>query len=267
MRDRADRKALFFDVDGTLLSEKTGQVPPSAVLALKKAREKGHLVFINTGRVYSHARPILDLVESDGILCGCGTHIRMGKRDLYHRRIPHERCRQIVRDIKECGLDGVLEAAEGCCFQTGRSDFPIVSQFKESTMRLGSVLPFGWEEESFDFDKFCVAGDGRSDWKRFLARIQEDFDAIDRSGKFYECVPRGHSKASAIEWILKELKIPLEAAYVFGDSSNDLSMFQYARNSVLMGKHDAVLEPYASFVTRTVEEDGIAWAMERLGCV
>ena len=40
-------KALFYDIDGTLLSEKTGRVPESAVQALKEARAKGHLVFIN----------------------------------------------------------------------------------------------------------------------------------------------------------------------------------------------------------------------------
>ena len=47
-------KALFFDIDGTLLSEKTGEVPESAKQAVKEARSKGHLVFINTGRVYPH---------------------------------------------------------------------------------------------------------------------------------------------------------------------------------------------------------------------
>lgn len=48
-------KALFYDIDGTLLSEKTRRVPESAVQALKEARRQGHLVFINTGRVYAWA--------------------------------------------------------------------------------------------------------------------------------------------------------------------------------------------------------------------
>ena len=39
-------KALFFDIDGTLLSEKTRQIPESAKEALKEARRRGHLVFI-----------------------------------------------------------------------------------------------------------------------------------------------------------------------------------------------------------------------------
>ena len=66
-------KALFFDIDGTLLSEKMRRVPDSAKEALKQAREKGHLVLINTGRVYPHLHEIRSQVDADGFLCGCGT--------------------------------------------------------------------------------------------------------------------------------------------------------------------------------------------------
>ena len=40
---KINKKALFFDIDGTLFSEKLRQVPQSAVLALKKTMEKGNL--------------------------------------------------------------------------------------------------------------------------------------------------------------------------------------------------------------------------------
>ena len=46
-------KALFFDIDGTLLSEITKEIPQSALDALKKTAEKGNLTFINTGRTWS----------------------------------------------------------------------------------------------------------------------------------------------------------------------------------------------------------------------
>ena len=38
-------KALFFDIDGTLLSEITKEIPQSALDALKKTAEKGNLTF------------------------------------------------------------------------------------------------------------------------------------------------------------------------------------------------------------------------------
>lgn len=46
-----------------------------------------------------------------------------------------------------------------------------------------------------------------------------DIQVIDRGDGFYECVPEGHSKASAIDIILKEYGLKLTDAYVFGDST------------------------------------------------
>lgn len=42
-------KIIFIDVDGTLVDYE-GNVPASAVEAIRKARENGHRVYISTGR-------------------------------------------------------------------------------------------------------------------------------------------------------------------------------------------------------------------------
>ena len=65
----------------------------------------------------------------------------------------------------------------------------------------------------------------------------------------------------------EHLNISMDNTWAFGDSSNDLSMFQYAVNCIAMGDHSPVLEPYISFVTKTVEDDGIAYAMKELGII
>ena len=41
--------ALFFDIDGTILDSKTHSVPESTMQSLKMAKERGLLLFINTG--------------------------------------------------------------------------------------------------------------------------------------------------------------------------------------------------------------------------
>ena len=43
------RKIAFFDIDGTLTSEIDGSVPADAADAIRRARNNGHLMFINTG--------------------------------------------------------------------------------------------------------------------------------------------------------------------------------------------------------------------------
>ena len=49
-KKKLDRAVLFFDIDGTVLSEITKEVPVSAINAMKAAQQAGHLLFINTGR-------------------------------------------------------------------------------------------------------------------------------------------------------------------------------------------------------------------------
>ena len=52
------RKALFFDIDGTLVSEITGVMPESAERAIARTRKAGNLVFINTGRTMGSMKAV-----------------------------------------------------------------------------------------------------------------------------------------------------------------------------------------------------------------
>ena len=70
------------------------------------------------------------------------------------------------------------------------------------------------------------------------------------------------AKMDTIYFMLDRLGMTKEQAYVFGDSSNDLAMFEFAVHAVAMGEHDPVLDPYTEFVTKAVEEDGIACALK-----
>lgn len=259
-------KALFFDIDGTLKSEKTGEIPQSAKDALKRARELGHLVFLNTGRVRCHLKQIEAQLETDGFLCGCGTRVIAEGRVLYSYHIPRERGIEIKKDVDECGLDGVLEGTEGCYFHRAVSHIPAVEELKNNIKKSGCTTEYDWEDTCYDFDKLYLGSDQNSRCLELFGRLK-DMEVINRGGGFYECVPRGHSKATAIDLVLKHYGISLDDAYVFGDSANDLSMFRYGRNCVLMGDHSPVLEPYTTFETKTVEEDGIAYAMKELGII
>lgn len=257
------RKALFFDIDGTLLSEITGKVPESTFLAFEKARAAGHLLFVNTGRTWECVGNIRNLVKPDGWLCGCGTYVLAEGQELYYRAMPEEQRIRVCRALDQADVDGILEGMKGCYVSSAESRFELGRKIRE---KQAEVLFVGaWETLSDPVEKFCFVADEASDLEGLLNVLQPEFHVIDRGDSFYECVPAGHSKATAIDKVLEAYGICLEDAYVFGDSTNDLSVFEHVPNAVLMGKHDKELEPYASFVTKTVEEDGIWYAMEQLG--
>ena len=61
-------KAIFFDIDGTLLSFQTHTMSPATLSALHKLRENGILLFLSTGRHRSMIQPVLDLFPFDGCI-------------------------------------------------------------------------------------------------------------------------------------------------------------------------------------------------------
>jgi hydroxymethylpyrimidine pyrophosphatase-like HAD family hydrolase len=71
------RKAVFLDVDGTLIDD-YGRVPDSAVRAVREARRNGHLVFLCTGRSMVELSPgVLD-VGFDGFVVASGAYVQVG---------------------------------------------------------------------------------------------------------------------------------------------------------------------------------------------
>ncbi|MGB2767686.1 MAG: HAD hydrolase family protein, partial [Propionicimonas sp.] len=67
-----ERKAIFVDVDGTLLTEH-GHVPDTARDAIRAARQRGHLVFLCTGRSLGELWGDVLAVGFDGIIAGAGS--------------------------------------------------------------------------------------------------------------------------------------------------------------------------------------------------
>lgn len=154
-----NRKALFFDVDGTLLPEGTRQIPESARNALKEARSNGHLIFINSGRTYCNLDEVKRQIEADGYLCGCGTHIIAGDQVIYRYFIPHEEGVRLKRDIVEFGLDGVLEGAESCYMRSQTSRFPEIESLRADLRANGALSSHNWDVDYYEYDKCYLASD------------------------------------------------------------------------------------------------------------
>ena len=140
-----NRKALFFDIDGTLFSEIVRQVPQSAVLALKKSRDSGNLVFINTGRTWCQTEGIRGEVETDGMLCGCGTYLTAENKVLYDRRVSPERINWIREAVSRFRLDAVLEGVNHCYFRPGGPVLPRMKRIQSYLESGGTQFAGSWD--------------------------------------------------------------------------------------------------------------------------
>lgn len=262
-----NRKALFFDIDGTLLSEITGEIPASAVKALREASERGHLTFINTGRTICSIPPELKQLPIGGFACGCGTYISFGNEVLLSRSIPHERGRDIIRVITKSGAAPILEGQEDCYFPSRMTRFEGVESTRRYFKQMGIGIEAYLEKDNFEYDKLVFYTDEKTDKECIFADLEQDMVLMGRGNGFYEAAPKEYTKATAIAFILQHFGIALDHAYVFGDSNNDLPMFQYVPHAIAMERHDRVLDPYTEFLTKAVEQDGVLYAMKHYNII
>lgn len=255
------RSIIFFDIDGTLVTEDARAIiPQSTREAIKLTRQKGNLTFINSGRTAFNISPRVKELGFDGYICGCGTYIEYGGEVLFSRTIPQEECRNIAELMRKCRVTPVYEHSEGYFFDDKAPIADGLKEFMEVFVDSGIDISGRVEDNDFGFDKFVIWTTPESDMELFRREIGKNFSIIDRGGGFYENVPLGYSKATGIEMVLKKLGISIDNAYAIGDSANDLPMLEAVPNSIAMGGAENIY-PYVSYITSPIEEDGIKNAL------
>ena len=196
----SDKNILFFDIDGTLLSHTTHSIPESAIMAIKKAKENGHLIFINTGRPFSLIDECIKSLKPDGYVCGCGTYIRYRDEVLFSYSIPLKRCLEIKDLIRKTNVDGALESKDTIYFDNNIRN-PFLNSLKQRYITNNFTMS-NFDDPMLSFDKFCIWFDELSDITYFKKAIENDFDYISRAKDFGEIVPKGYSKATGIQFLL-----------------------------------------------------------------
>lgn len=261
------KKIIFFDVDGTLITEdERSLIPDSTKRTIAQARRNGNLTFINTGRTAFNLSDEVKKLGFDGYICGCGTYIEYNGDVLLYNRLDQDYCRNIAEILRESGVVPVYEHRDCLFFDKLAADTPDLRYFKECFLDKGIITDYDVSDDNFGFDKFVFWRTENDDFERLLKQIEKDFMVIDRGGGFYENVPKGFTKATAIDVLLKKLDIPVENAYAIGDSMNDLPMLTAVPNSIAMGGAEKIY-PYVSFVTKPIEENGIEYALEHFGII
>lgn len=258
-----NRNIVFFDIDGTLLSEKTKLIPDSTRKAIKSIREQGHLAFINTGRPIFELTSYIKDIGFDGFVCGCGTYIEYNGEVLLYKSLGKDLCKEIALDMRECRLEGLLEGRYDVYWdkpENIKNEYvlKIIEQHKHEGFYTGST----WYDEDIDFDKLVIFVEEYSDFNKFHNKYKDIFEFIERDKNFYELVPLGYSKATGIKFLEDYLNIPNENTYAIGDSTNDLSMLNYAGKSIAMGNSSPSIFDNVTYITDDVDEDGIYNALK-----
>ena len=103
------KKIIFVDIDNTLMDYRK-EIPKSAIEGIKRCREKGHLVFICTGRsrVMVPDKPVLN-IGFDGIVAACGAYCEIQGKTFLDELIPDKIMEETICLLREEGMGGIFE--------------------------------------------------------------------------------------------------------------------------------------------------------------
>lgn len=251
-------KAVFFDIDGTLVSFKTHTVAPSVVAALHELQQQGIKIFVASGRHQCimdnvSAIPFDGYVTLNGGMCITGKHI------IYRHRIP-------AADV--AALFDYFDAEERfpCVFVHERSQSmtyknavveKVFAQiaFRDPPVRTAAAIRRAAVYQILGFF-------GEAQERRLMRRLPH-CDTTRWHPLFADIVPAGSSKWIGITKMIAHFGIAPEETMAFGDGGNDIEMLQNVQLGVAMGNAGYDVQQTAGYVTATVDDDGVVQALRK----
>ena len=249
--------AAFFDIDGTLVSFETHRVPDSAIETLHALRARGVKTFLSTGRNGDSTRFLMDTGLFDGEILINGQLCEYQGVGIFENPVSKA-------DI-EAAVEGARNGDFTLGFLSGHESFVLrVNDFVEkacsyANMAVPRLAP---PEEAFRFPIYQIHCYGLPGVEDELLRRTSGLTATRWSPNFADVFPAGGGKDRGIEAICRHLGIAREETIAFGDGENDISMLEYAGVGVAMGNSSDRVKASADYVTASVDEDGVARAVE-----
>ena len=111
-------KALFFDIDGTLVSFNTHAIPPTTIEAIAAAKAKGIRIFIATGRpavIINNLSALQDRGLIDGYITMNGGYCFVGKEVIYKSAIPATDVQTMARISSEQNFPCIFVGEHDIC--------------------------------------------------------------------------------------------------------------------------------------------------------
>ena len=264
-------KALFLDLDGTLLNNRK-EITPGNRQAVQAALEAGHRIEITTGRplvsAIEQAR-VLDLVAPGCYLIAYngGVIYDLGAaRIISKQTIPLDIVHHVFAEANRRGLhvqtyDDTHVVVEPRC-----DDVELANYCRRIHMNY-IVLPDITFLKQEPVKVLLIHEDSQEPLLSFHNWLQttcgNQLDSFFSCDQFLEIVTNGMNKGQALLDLAKQLNIPQSSTVAVGDAANDLSMIRAAQVGVAMCNGTEEVRLAADVVTtRDNEHDGVAEVIE-----
>lgn len=271
-------KAIFFDIDGTLITSDS-KVLESTREAIRLAQNQGILCGIATGRGPVKIEERIECLPLDVYVMYNGQLVYTNEKDIYLHPFSNEVLQQIVdfaddehRQIIFGGryrVDGshLMKWSQKSLLKKIAGWMPKWFPVRSTRRLLQSFSP---NREKGRYKKLsilqepiyqCVLFSAETEAQRLQERLPDC--SFQRSNPYsVDIVPKNGSKYHGILEFIKAVGIKPEEVMAFGDHYNDIEMIQKVGIGVAMGNGLSEVKAQADYVTATNEQDGIYQALK-----
>ncbi len=264
-QEETQKYALFFDIDGTLVSFKTHEIPASTIFALTQAKANGSRVYIATGRppvILTNLGAIEHLI--DGYITTNGALCYVGDQLVCCQPIPMQDVMTCVNDAQEKGYSLIVVGRKKVAVLDPKGDVDRIFRQMLAVKNLDKASPL---DEVLQQDILQLTPFFPADYEpQLLARMPQCV-----SGRwhpeFTDITANGADKGKGIQAMARHEGFDPNHTIAFGDGGNDTSMILQAGIGVAMGNAIDALKQQADYITTSVDEDGILNALHHFGVV
>lgn len=263
MNEMSSIKAIFLDVDGTLVSFRTHEVSDSARNALLQAHARGVRLYIATGRAAGDLDPLSGIPYHGVVALNGARCVASDGRVVCSNPIPREDFERSLALAERFGFPVALELDDGV----------FVDRVTPEVERLAQMVAHPVPEQTdlhalFDRSEccqMCFYFDVQTE-----RRVMGELPSLTASRwcpVFADINVRGVDKATGMRAFLASCGLSETEAAAFGDGGNDVAMLRTAGVGIAMGNACREALDAADYVTASVDDDGIRKALEHFGVI
>ncbi len=267
-------KAVFFDLDGTLLtSEKT--ISESSKEALNKCRQKGIQVYIATARpktldkmLPGWTQDTFDLFDG-GIFCNGACRMIHGCTD--YTFIDQDVVHEVIKTVNSFqGIHLVLQMKDEVHAFNYEFDETHIDEWGLQERKIVE-LDESCESQTVKimiYTHNLVNREGQLPVELFEELKEKISDKanlyLTDFGEVIMVVPNQISKYSAIVEVCEKERFQLDEIAVFGDDMNDMEMLSSIQHSVAMENGEDLVKNTACYVTKSNDDEGIVYGLKEI---
>lgn len=256
-----DKKAIFFDIDGTLLSsenERDFYVMPGVIEALKELKRRGHIIAIASGRPELFIHKYFPGLFNNYVAMN-GAHVVVEGRTVFEEFFRTEQVRALMKyfDRYGCWYNFVGNTHGWACHVPQEVIEPLNESYGlpgylftewEPQDVHASILDFVFRDEAH-YEQCKPAFRGSMVLNKHPGTLAADLSF------------KGRDKSRGVRIFLEKTGINPSDAIAIGDGFNDITMMDAVGCGIAMGNAVEELKAAADYVTAAIWDNGVEKAL------